>query len=363
MNNLAEPLLRWFDQHHRALPWRREPRDPYHVWTSEVMLQQTQVATVVPYFHRWLARFPTLADLAAAPLQDVLKLWEGLGYYARARNFHRAAQQVMHDHGGCVPQRPEVLMTLPGVGRYVAGAIASLAFNQPVPALDSNSKRVLCRLFAREQADDSLWSLAEALLPPDRPGAFNEALIELGALVCTPRQPNCAGCPLQFACAAFQRGEPAAYPRPRAGRAVPHVLVPTLVLTDDGDRTLLCRRPTEGLLGGLWEFLSAEQSPTAPLVDADVSALAYRRANLTLDPASVRPLGSVAHAFTHFKVTRQVWLARALNPEALQPNGYAEARWLSPAEVEQLPLTRSDQKIWALCQGGMKVRHLPDWNG
>ncbi len=359
MSDLAQPLLRWFDLHRRDLPWRREPRNPYHVWVSEVMLQQTQVATVIPYFQRWIERFPTLADLAAAPLQDVMKAWEGLGYYSRARNLHCAAQQVLREHGGRIPPNPEALRALPGVGSYIAGAIASLAFNQPVLALDSNSKRVLCRLFAHEKADRALRALAQAVLPTERAGAFNEALIELGALICTARQPRCVHCPLQADCAAFQRGTPTAYPRPRPKRTVSRVVVPSLVLTDGVGRALLCRRPAHGLLGGLWEFLSAEQSSSAQCADEDAAALAHRRAGLRVDPASVRPLGEVSHAFTHFKVTRRVWHARALNPDSLHLDGYAEARWASIEDARALPLTRSDQKILALWRADVQQSGLP----
>src|SRR6266852_396195 len=208
---LCRSLLAWFDRHRRDLPWRRS-RDVYHIWVSEVMLQQTQVATVIPYFKRFLEAFPTLADLAAAEEGDVLRLWEGLGYYRRARDLHRAAQRVVADHGGRIPQEPALLASLPGIGRYTLGAILSQAFDRRLPILETNSQRVLCRLFGRRcdprrgQARRWLWEIAESLLPARRVGAFNQALMELGALVCTPAVPRCGACPVRALCAARRLG-------------------------------------------------------------------------------------------------------------------------------------------------------------
>ncbi|MGB9593325.1 MAG: A/G-specific adenine glycosylase, partial [Anaerolineae bacterium] len=200
---LQTALLDWAAGHLRPLPWRTAPRDPYRVWISEVMLQQTRVETVVPYFERWMRLFPNARALALAPLDDVLKAWEGLGYYARARNLHRAAQEIVAVHGGQVPNDAEALRRLPGVGRYTAGAILSIAFGCDEPALDGNIRRVLSRVFAvaessRARLDGALWQLARALLPTGRAGEFNEALMELGATMCTPRNPLCPQCPWAF---------------------------------------------------------------------------------------------------------------------------------------------------------------------
>src|SRR5216683_1802960 len=208
---LRRSLLAWFGRCRRDLPWRRS-QDPYHIWVSEVMLQQTQVATVVGYFKRFLEAFPTLADLAAAEESKVLRLWEGLGYYRRARDLHRAAQRVVADYGGQIPQEPALLATLPGIGRYTVGAILSQAFDRRLPILETNSTRVLCRLFGRRgdprrgQARRWLWEMAETLLPARRVGAFNQALMELGALVCTPAAPRCSACPVCELCAARRLG-------------------------------------------------------------------------------------------------------------------------------------------------------------
>ncbi|MCS6846329.1 MAG: A/G-specific adenine glycosylase [Anaerolineae bacterium] len=361
---LASRLLRWFDRHKRDLPWRREPRDPYHVWLSEVMLQQTQVATVIPYFERWVRRFPTLDALAAAPLDEVLKLWEGLGYYARARNFHAAAQIVVRDYGGQLPRTVEGLMALPGVGRYTAGAIASLAFGARAPVLDGNVRRVLSRVFGLGRPSEAeLWALAESLLPQDRTGAFNEALMELGATICTPRAPQCSACPLRTMCKAYASGDPEAYPAKPAKRATPHYEVLTAVIIDSAGRVLLGRRPRDGLLGGLWEFVSSElrtpdanarkRSHTDPtdLTDpSDLTDLIASRSGLKVKAGNAEPLGAVKHAFTHFKLTRRVWLVRLPAPGRTPPltNGYDRLIWAAPEEVERLALTRSDRRIWEM---------------
>jgi A/G-specific adenine glycosylase len=354
-------LLPWFHRNKRALPWRTAQRDPYHVWLSEVMLQQTQVATVIPYFERWLQRFPTLADFAAAPLDEVLKAWEGLGYYSRARNFHKAAQLVVREHAGRVPDTVDGLLALPGVGRYTAGAIASLAFGRHAAVLDGNVKRVLSRYFAVGVASpesripthdarksgpatrDSrlLWSLAESLLPPGQAGEFNEALMELGATVCTARAPKCGECPLRAACKALAEGNPEHYPLKTTKPPTPHHYVLTAVITHADGRVLLGQRPPEGLLGGLWEFVSSEfRAPAPPASVADM-VRERTRLRITGEPEA---LGAVKHAFTHFKITRHLYRVRAASGEPA-PIGYAALRWLPLVQVAHLALTRSDQKV------------------
>ncbi|BCX05352.1 MAG: A/G-specific adenine glycosylase [Candidatus Roseilinea sp.] len=359
---LVARLLHWFKRHKRDLPWRREPRDPYRVWLSEVMLQQTQVATVIPYFERWLKRFPTLEALAAAPLDDVLKLWEGLGYYARARNLHAAAQIVVRDYGGQLPRTVEGLMALPGIGRYTAGAIASLAFGAPAPVLDGNVRRVLSRIFGLARPSEAeLWALAESLLPRRRAGAFNEALMELGATICTPRAPQCAECPLHALCQAYAGGNPEAYPSKPAKQKTPHHEVLTVVLVDGAGRALLGQRPRHGLLGGLWEFISAPRAPagaaarhrSCPSTDphpSDLTDLIAHRTGLRVKATQAEQLGIVKHAFTHFKLTRRVWLIRLPAPgrTPLRADGYDRLFWAAPEEVEQLALTRSDRRIWEM---------------
>lgn len=381
-----QKLIAWFIENKRELPWRDEPRDPYHVWLSEVMLQQTQVATVIPYHQRWLQRFPTLHDFAEAPLDDVLKMWEGLGYYSRARNFHKAAQIVMRDHDGEIPNTVEGLMALPGVGRYTAGAIASLVYHQHAPLLDANVKRVLNRVVALEQEkgewrfeirdwrleiggvtradaiaptgalrnlyslisnlksqDDVLWQIAEAMLPAGQAGAFNEALMELGALICTPRAPKCESCPINAHCIAYAQRRQDDFPIKTTKKTKPHNEVLTALLVDGAGRLLMGRRPVDGLLGGLWEFVSSEfRVPNSEMLDAMV----MRRTGLRVDADAAQLLGEVKHGFTHFSMTRRVWLIEDVDRDApLMAHGYDELRWVTPDECRRLALTRSDARI------------------
>jgi A/G-specific adenine glycosylase len=376
-------LLAWFAKHQRDLPWRapsksdKFQRDPYHVWLAEIMLQQTQVTTVIPYYLRWLQRFPTLQDLAAATLDDVLKLWEGLGYYARARNFHKAAQHVVHAHNGHIPNSVDELMLLPGVGRYTAGAIASLAFGKAAPILDGNVKRILARLFAIDGSaaqrralaqtfesghvpirneTELLWALSAWLLHQQRAREFNEALMDLGSLVCTPRTPHCHQCPLRAQCAAHAQGQPTAYPIPKSRTPVPHRQCVSAVLTDADGNMLLGQRPSQGLLGGLWEFIGGDINATdAPFDQAALrlalALLVQTKTGLRIAPHRTVFLGCVQHAFTHFKQTKHVfWFELARHKPKLRTavGAYQQLQWLTRPEIAELALTRSDRKILAL---------------
>lgn len=362
ITRLQAELLNWFAAHQRNLPWRAEPRDPYRVWLSEIMLQQTQVATVIPYYQRWLKRFPTLKDLAEAPIDDALKLWEGLGYYARVRNFHRAAQVVMREHGGNIPNTVEGLQKLPGVGRYTAGAIASLAFGRDAPALDGNVRRVLSRMYALADAQSPaavkrLWQISESLLPAGQAGPFNEALMELGATVCLPRAPDCPRCPIRSDCRAFAAGNPEAYPARKTRAALPRRMAVAAVIEDANGRALMAQRAHHGLLGGLWEF------PGGDLQAADGDDKASRarrliqwiqeRVGISILITAGDFIGAVRHTFTHFQQTR--WVARVRLVEAGPPPrpaaGYIAARWVTREEMSHLALTRSDQKIRDLAFG------------
>ena len=255
----TEQLLNWYRQERADLPWRRE-RNPYHTWLSETMLQQTRVATVIPYYHRFVRAFPTIESLAAAPLEDVLKLWEGLGYYSRARNLHRAAQIIVDEYGGSLPADVETLLTLPGIGNYTAGAIASIAFGIAAPVLDGNVMRLFARLLDLEDditlpaTRNKLWRLAEQWLPAHAPGDYNQALMELGQQVCRPRNPLCPSCPIQFSCHAWSAGTQSARPVRSKRSPTPHYDVTAGLIRDERERLLIARRPLDGLLGGLWEF-------------------------------------------------------------------------------------------------------------
>ncbi len=302
--DIARRLLDFFDERRRDLPWRRDA-EPYRVWISEVMLQQTRVETVLPYYERWLRRFPSLADLAAAPLDDVLREWQGLGYYSRARNLHAAARTVRERHAGRLPDSVEALRALPGVGEYTAGALASIAFGRAEPAIDGNARRVFSRLFdlARPTAA-SLREHARTVVPADRPGDFNQAVMELGATLCAPRRPRCGRCPVAEDCLARSRGTVALRPPPRERPPVPRFDIGTAALVAPGERLLFVRRPGVGLLAGLWCLPGAELRSRE--TGRAAAARAARALGLEARARDARFLGAVAHAFSHRHETYHV---------------------------------------------------------
>jgi A/G-specific adenine glycosylase len=335
--------LRWFDAHQRDLPWRHT-RDPYAIWVSEVMLQQTQVATVIPYWHDFLARFPTVAALARADTADVLAGWRGLGYYSRARNLKAAAEQVIAEHGGELPSTAEALRTLPGFGRYTAGAVASIAFGEASPLVDGNVARVLSRLFEVEGApgdkvrEARLWQLAGQLVEGPRPGDLNQALMELGALVCRVEAPTCPACPARRVCLARASGRVAELP-PKKVRAPRKPLCFAVAVFRRRGALLLGRRAEKGLFGGLWELPCAEVAPRVePLV-----ALAAAVGNARLGPA----LGTVRRTLTHRDLELRLFLAKSLAaPKAL--SGYQQLRWATAKQAEALGMSTAMQRAFAL---------------
>lgn len=338
-------LLAWFQAHQRPMPWR-ETRAPYHVWISEVMLQQTQVATVIPYFERFIARFPTVRDLAQAPLDDVLKHWEGLGYYSRARNLQKAARQIVAEHAGRFPEDYAAIRALPGVGDYTAGAVASIAFNQPRPAVDGNVFRVLARLFlipddialARSRA--RFERQAQELIPPGEAWRFNQALMELGATVCTAANPRCDRCPVAYWCQARADGSVLDFPIKSKKTVVKEVGFLVGVIRDDEGRFLITRRPAEGLLGGLWEFPTLEASgvPEASLLVEDFQV----RHELAL--TVLRPVATVPHQFTHRKAMYHAYAAEVAQGSS-RPAPREDLRWVSEAELAGFALPVAHHKI------------------
>jgi A/G-specific adenine glycosylase len=352
---IASALLDWISVGRRDLPWRHI-RTPYAVWVSEIMLQQTQVASAAPYFERWMARFPSVHALAEAPLDDVLKAWEGLGYYARARNLHAAAQIIVVQHSGEIPADREVLLHLPGIGQYTAGAILSLAFGQAEPILDGNVRRVLCRVDDVTEEPKSpaveryLWERAEALVkaaPTGRAGDLNEALMELGALVCTPGRPDCAVCPLARWCLAHQRGVETDRPIKIPKKQTPHYDV-TAALIQDAGRVLIVRRPAKGLLGGLWGFPGSQAGDcNAPAAGPDTLAVCLAdalRKTLGLQLEVGEALPTIRHAYTHFRITLHPFRCRVVSgePRAL---GYPGVRWAPMAELTDYAFPVTDRKI------------------
>jgi A/G-specific adenine glycosylase len=314
-------LLDWYDRNARSLPWRTPPNaaervDPYRVWLSEIMLQQTTVAAVGPYFERFVSAWPTVADLAAAPREDVLRAWAGLGYYSRARNLHAAAGTVAK--AGGFPTEEAALRSLPGVGPYTAAAIATIAFGLPANVVDGNVERVMARLHAVEtplpDAKQELAGLAALYVTPDRPGDWAQALMDLGATVCTPRSPACGSCPIAFACAGQKGGQPETYPRRRAKAAKPERHGVAFRLRRGGD-ILLVRRPEKGLLGGM---VALPTTPWRTEVWSREEAVSHAPAS-----ADWRASGVVRHVFTHFALTLDVWTAE----------GDADGDWRAFADV------------------------------
>ncbi len=295
---IGRRLLAWYDRHGRkTLPWKKK-RDPYRIWVSEIMLQQTQVTTVIPYFQRFITRFPDVRALARAKLDSVLHLWTGLGYYARARNLHRAAQIIAREHGGAFPRSLEAVTELPGVGRSTAGAILALAFGQRHPILDGNVKRVLARYHAvdaplnQRATEEHLWRLAERHTPRTRVADYTQAIMDLGATVCTRTKPKCEACPLRADCRAYQRGATHFYPVRTAARAVPVRTTRMLMIRDDRGRVLLVRRAPSGLWGGLWGFPEC----------GDDNARQWCRENFGLDIRTGAPWPVLRHSFSHFQL-------------------------------------------------------------
>lgn len=350
--NIAPLLLAWWDTHHADLPWR-QTKDPYAIWVSEIMLQQTQITTVIPYYERWMARFPTVADLAAASLDEVLKLWEGLGYYSRARNLHEAAQVVVAEWGGVLPKTAVDLMTLKGIGRYTAGAVASIAYDEPVPVLDGNVIRVLTRL-ADIEADvtqsavkKQLWQLAESLVPAQRPGDYNQALMELGQTVCAPAKPVCLLCPLSGECLARQRGTLLERPVRPPRKRIPHYDVVAGIIWQDGEGVdapfLIAQRPLSGLLGGLWEFPGGKQETGETLPQALEREI---KEELAIDIKVGRWQTTIKHAYTHFRITLHAFHAYHLNgtPQNIEAQAHA---WVTLADINNYAFAITDQKIIA----------------
>ena len=341
-------LLAWANAHLRDLPWRRE-RTPYRVWVSEIMLQQTQAETVISYFERWMARFPTVEALAQANLDDALKLWAGLGYYARCRHLHRTAQIVVEQYGGQLPADRAALLTLPGIGLYTAGAILSLAFGQDAAVLDGNVRRVLSRLFVLDDDPKAqatrhkLWALAELLVPAGHAGRFNEALMDLGATICVPRRPCCGMCPLRGVCQGFATGDPEAYPPPVRRKPTPHYTVTAGVIWQDG-RLLIAQRPLDGLLGGLWEFPGGKQDAGESLPDCLKREL---REEMEIEVKVGEELIVVNHAFTHFSITLHAFECTYCSEGDPQIIGVRDWHWILPTELDQYAFPVVDQKIAA----------------
>lgn len=338
-NRLASQLLAWYHTQKRTLPWRDHP-DPYAVWVSEIMLQQTRVDTVIPYFEKWMKLFPTVRELASANEQSVLNAWEGLGYYSRARNLHKAAKLVVEKFNGELPRDLDDLKSLPGIGRYTVGAIASMAFGMDEATLDGNLRRVFSRLFDVEEFADSpagekiLWELAAQNLPKGHAGDYNQALMDLGATICLPKNPRCLLCPLMNVCKARENGTQELRPVLKPKKVVPSYVHAAAVIVERG-RVLLRQRPTHGLLGGMWEFpnVRVEDEPAKALVKA-------LRMATQIQVKKKEALQVVEHAYSHFKVTVQPFLCEKISV----PND-GNLKWVQVDALDDFPMGKVDRQI------------------
>ncbi len=341
---VSEQLLAWYDKAGRSLPWRGTS-DPYRIWLSEIMLQQTGVAAVIPYYERFLTRFPDTAALASASVEEVVELWAGLGYYSRARNLHKAAVALMEEHGGAFPATVAGLQALPGVGRSTAGAVAAIAFGVRAPILDGNVRRVLARLFALREdprssaSEKKLWIWAETLTPAVRPGDYAQAIMDLGATLCTPRTPGCERCPLEALCRARGLGLEREIPVKQMKNKVPTVLQVALLIGRDG-RLLVRRRPLEGMLGGLWEF------PSGVVPEGRTPVQTASALGRDFGAGELVPAGGVVHAYSHFRLDLHLFRAEVKETTRIAEEG--ESRWLTPAELSDWPLHGAHKKALPL---------------
>ena len=337
--SIAAQLLTWYHQNKRTLPWR-DHSDPYAVWVSEIMLQQTRVDTVIGYFQHWMDKFPSIEDLAAADEQDVLNLWEGLGYYSRARNLHKAAKLLFAEYDAQLPEDTKSLMKLPGIGRYTAAAISSMAFGHDAAALDGNIRRVYARVFNVEEvlgtrdAETILWGIAEDILPKGKAGDYNQALMDFGSAVCTPRNPICENCPINKDCEAYQLDIQEMRPVRKTKKAVPYHLHAGAVIIED-KKVLIAQRPQKGLLGGMWEFPNGriEENPVQEL-----AMLIWEGYQVKIRAGN--PLGKVDHAYTHFKITEYAFFC-TMSGLSIREN----MRWVDLNDLDDYPMGKVDREI------------------
>lgn len=346
---LRRRLQAWFQANRRDLPWRRN-RDPYAIWVSEVMLQQTQIATVIPFYLRFMECFPSVADLAAAPEQAVLRQWEGLGYYRRARHLHRAAQVIVNDHGGAFPAEVATAAALPGLGRYTVGAVLSQAYGRRLPVVDANVARVLCRLGAwsgelEQRATQTwLWQTAEALLPRRDVGDFNQALMELGQTVCVPRQPTCLLCPLRELCKGRAAGLADSLPR-RASKQDTVDVNEVAFVIENGSRLLLCqRKPDAARWANMWELPTSVVESDTP-TPAQIKLIAHRLTGLTVK--QVVPFGTLRYGVTRFRMTLQGLIACQQSGTPCSDQ-YQDLRWVDEKRLSSYPLSIPQRRLLRL---------------
>ncbi len=356
--DIRTKIADWYQENKRDLPWRRT-EDPYAIWVSEVMLQQTRVAAAIPYFKRFLERFPDVRALAEADLETVLKVWEGMGYYARARNLHRAARMVVDQYQSRLPADFEELKKLPGIGDYIAAAVSSIAFQKAQPVVDGNVKRVLARLFLcstpvnSSGAHQKYLALARQFVDEETPesqGTFNQALMELGAMVCAPKNPSCQACPVSDHCLAFRKEATGDFPKREKRKKIPEYHVSAAVLRKNG-KILITKRKPEGHLGGLWEFPGGKVRQNETPEEACVREI-KEEVDLEIKVESL--LARIRHAYTHFKIVMDIYNCVFVSGK-VRLDGPVDYRWVRPEELERYPFPGADRKFMDLIVNGSNV--------
>ena len=341
-NSWSSNLLDWYDKHKRQMPWRSDSPNPYRVWISEIMLQQTQVTTVIPYFERFMKRFPTVQELAKVEQQELLKYWEGLGYYSRARNLHKAAKLISDDYNGQLPDNYTDLLAVPGLGPYTAAAIASIAFDQAIPVVDGNVLRVFTRYWGlyddirKNDAKDKIRQKLQPDIKQHRAGDFNQAIMELGALVCKPKSPDCQNCPISHECYALANNKINELPFKSTKAKTPHYDV-AVALIKKGNQYLLQQRPENGLLGAMWEWPGGKQLKAKSLEASLIEKVKHQN-GLSIVPGKC--LFQVKHAYSHFKITLHVYEVIDFNGR-LKSNGISKAKWMTIKEINAIPLGKT----------------------
>lgn len=345
-------LLKWFDENKREMPWRTK-RTPYRVWVSEVMLQQTQVDTVIPYFEKFVEKYPDISSFAGADFDDVLKMWEGLGYYNRIRNFHKAANQVMNDFNGVIPPSKEMFLSLPGVGPYICAAVLSIAYGHPLPVLDGNVSRVMARFLGCDLEVQSnefkkhINTILSEIIHADNPGRFNESLMELGASVCKKSNPNCLECPLKKECLAYKNSQTAILPVVKKKPKAPHYKVAVAIIMDDGEM-FIQKREMKGHLGGLWEFPGGKVNEGESFRDAVVREC---QEELNTEIVISQELPPVNHVYTHFKITIVPFLAEC---DRKQVKTVLPHCWIPFADRDKYAFPKANHKIFSYLKDKLK---------
>jgi len=339
-------LLDWYDQNKREMPWR-DCDDPYKIWVSEIMLQQTRVDQATPYFNRFMEHFPNVNDLAKADQQEVLKVWEGLGYYSRARHLHAASKLVVQEFEGNVPDNWDDITELKGVGPYTASAVLSIAFQKKHAVVDGNVIRVLSRYLGIEDdvrstfTKNAIQDAADELISEERPGDFNQAVMELGATVCTPSNPNCGECPIQGNCVAYKTAKTEEIPYKSSAKKRPHHQIGVGIVMNEDEEVLIALRPDDAMLGGMWEFPGGKQEEGENIKDTVKREL---KEELDIDISITKPFMKLDHAYSHFKITLHAYLCELANGKP-KPKSSQEIRWIAINELSDYPFPKANRKL------------------